>query len=272
VSQLDEVEYAHLADQVFEIEKLVKSGQAGPVNYLLNNFLHNAKSRMKEIRHEAIVEAETKKEEMLKELSRAAVLAEMEHNLNGAEKQQYAGFLKLDYFTKANFDELEGFYTNTWDRLSERGKTEMSTRVWEGVRRHEFEFEEMPEAMRKRETERTYLQLTDKAERSPRLPEFSAETKAAFLYEMEAGDKKTAEKILSRSATAEYPTDHRSEAAKNAASPEKRVEGKRADSQVTDKGSAIALPSLAELSSVIETSTVTPPPKQPNAKGSGKNV
>lgn len=200
MSQSDEVEYSRLAAQVFEIEKLVNSGQPGDVGFLLKSFLHNAKSRMEEIRYEEIRTEDEKKDQKSKEAANVVLLAEMEHRLSTEEKQQYSGFLKLDYFTKANFDELENFYADggAWDKLSESGKAQMSHRVWEGIRRDEYDFDELPEAIRKKESERLYQQLTGKNQADPNLESLSQQDRAEFIRAHESGDDKSEAKILGR--------------------------------------------------------------------------
>jgi hypothetical protein len=198
VSQLDEVEYANLSDQVRQIEALINSGQSGDVSHLLKSFLHNAKSRMEEIRHEEVRAEQDKKEQQAKEAASLAQLVEMEHQLNPEEKQQYAGFLKLDYFTKANFSDLNQFYSNTWDKLSESGKTQMSTRVWEGIRQGEYTFAELPENIRKKEAERLYEQLTGKQDLHPALTNIPAQDRADFVREYEAGNEQAVAAVLSR--------------------------------------------------------------------------
>ena len=209
MSGLDEVEYASLSDQVRKIEELSNSSQPEGVSYLLKNFLHNAKSRMAEIQDEEVRSEDEKKEQKSKETANVVQLAEMEHKLNAEEKQQYSGFLKFDYFTKANFDELESFYANSWDKLSESGKAEMSSRVWEGIKRKEYTFEELPETVREKESERMYQQLTGRIEPSASLQNIPPQDRADFVREYEAGNEQAAAKVLSRPIFAEYSPDTR---------------------------------------------------------------
>ena len=265
MSQLDEVEYSRLAAQVQEIEKLVNSGQPGDVGYLLKSFLHNAKSRLEEIQHDEVRAEDEKKDQKAKEYSSVVQLAEMEHKLNADEKQQYSAFLKLDYFTKANFDELEDFYTNSWDKLSETGKDQMSARVWEGIRRKEYTFDELPHIVKEKESERMYLQLTGKLEPSSSLQNIPAQDRADFVREYEAGNEKAASKILSRPAFAEYSPDTREEAALQATSSsikETSAEQKLASSASPEELLSAADFSISGISAVVEIGNTDTPTVQ----------
>lgn len=255
MSQLDEVEYSRLAAQVQEIENLVGSGQSGDVGDLLKHFLHNAKSRMEEIRHDEVRAEVEKKEQKAKENANVAQLAEMEHNLSVEEKRQYAGFLKLDYFTKANFEGLEDFYANSWDKLSEGGKDQMSARVWEGIRRKEYTFDELPHIVKEKESERMYMQLTGKIEPSASLQNIPQQDRADFVREYEAGNEKAASRILSRPAFAEYSPDTHDDAATKAASSsikETSAEQKAASSASPEELLSAADLSISGVSAVVE--------------------
>lgn len=198
MSELDEMEYARLAAQVEEIEIVMSSGQPRDVGDLLKQFLHNAKSRMDEIRHDEISSGE-KRDQKAKEIATSiAHLVEMEQRLSSVEKQQYAGFLNFDYFTKANFDELENFYASSWDKLSEGGKDQMSARVWEGIKRKEFTFDELPHIVKEKESERMYLQLTGKIQPSSGLQNIPPLDRADFVREYESGNEKAATQVLNR--------------------------------------------------------------------------
>ncbi len=228
VSQLDDVEYARLAAQVFEVEKLMNSGVPGGADLLLRSFLNGAKSRMEEIRHEERRAETSLKDRKDNETAGAVQLSEMERRLTAAEKQQYSGFLKLDWFTKADFEELEEFYAESWDRLSEGGKNQMSVRVWGGIRRHEYTFEELPQKLREKESERIYLQLTGAIKPNSGLQNVAAQVRAEFVREYEASNETATSKILGGDGFAGYSPETRTEASLNEASvakPSGPVEG-----------------------------------------------
>jgi hypothetical protein len=59
---------------------------------------------------------------------------EQETALNAQEKKTFAGFLSKKRFTRSDFSALERFYSTAYDKLSERGKDEMSQRIQAGMR------------------------------------------------------------------------------------------------------------------------------------------
>jgi hypothetical protein len=65
----------------------------------------------------------------------AAYDASSEPGLNDAERKVFASFLSKDRFSKSDFAILDKFYSTAYDKLSERGKDEMSKRTWGGTRR-----------------------------------------------------------------------------------------------------------------------------------------
>ena len=158
-----------------------------------------------------------------------------------------------------DLDELEGFYAESWDKLSEHGKTEMSTRVWEGIKRRQFSFDELSEPVVEKETDRTYLQLTGKAQLVPNLPHFTPEAKDEFVEKYESGEKKSASKILNRAASAEYPTDNRRADAMGASALNKELEDQTPDSQAPRRTENLNGLSLAGVVSVIDTDSVQIP-------------
>src|SRR5690606_14217747 len=102
---------------------------------LLSQFLDKAKIRIEELtelEEESLSEERQHRQEIAVAI---AAKAQQEAALSAAEREQYAAFLSLEFFTKEDFPALERFYGGAWDRLSDGGKAEMSHRVWEGVRR-----------------------------------------------------------------------------------------------------------------------------------------
>ena len=138
-SKFDEMERDNLQNMISAVEAAL-AGSTPASRGILERALHEARSRVgfleKKI-HDSHAEYKAKARV---EASVAMEVAERETNLNAPEKQTFAGFLKQDFFTKRDFGSLESFYAKTWDRLSERGKDEMSHRIWEGIRRDEYKF------------------------------------------------------------------------------------------------------------------------------------
>jgi hypothetical protein len=119
-------------------------------------------------------------------------LVERETALNQAEREQYAKFLEKEFFTKSDFGKLREFYAHTWDRLTEAGKDLMTMRVFEGVRRKEFEFSELPDEVKEKEAGRLH-ELILRGRRSPaELGGISPQDREAFIDAQNRGDKRNA--------------------------------------------------------------------------------
>lgn len=159
-------------------------------------FAEWAKHRVEALENEGAVGAahERKEKEQYQSVTVAyAVLRE--HNLTAAEKESFGSFLHKEFFTRADFGDLNQFYGSAWDRLCEEGKAEMSYRVWEGIRRGEYSFTDLPENTRKKEAERLYEQLSAK-ELPENLSKIPQEDRDNFMAAMKAGRHKEAHEIL----------------------------------------------------------------------------
>ncbi len=128
----------------------------------------------------------------------AAALAAREAKLSAGERQTYGSFLKEDFFTKKDFGKLFDFYSHTWDRLSQSGKDEMSHRIWEGVRRNEYKFSDLPDPVKEREEKQAYRRLHDPNIGAVGSDNIPAQDRTDFLRAYEAGDHKEASKVLDR--------------------------------------------------------------------------
>lgn len=124
--------------------------------------------------------------------------AEIEAKLNTDEKRTFSSFLREKFFTRADFGRLETFYAHTWDRLSEYGKDELSHRVWEGIRRDEYSFGELPEMVREKEAKRVYVSITKATDPDSGVSAVPEADRADFVRTYEAGKKDEAEQILQR--------------------------------------------------------------------------
>ena len=74
----------------------------------------------------------------------------------------------------------------------------MSHRVWEGIRREEYTFSELPQSVREKEAKQAYKLLRDstfKTENALRIPEGD---RMDFMRAYEAGKREEADKILER--------------------------------------------------------------------------
>jgi hypothetical protein len=137
-------------------------------------------------------------EEVKEESTRAATLVAQETRLSAQEKETFGGFMKKDFFTKADFGRLEDFYKKSYDRLSEHGKDEMSHRIWEGIRKHEYTFSELPADVREKEMRRAYGALTKQTDQSANVARIPESDRKDFIHAFETGHTAAAAKILQR--------------------------------------------------------------------------
>ena len=196
ISEADRLECASLERTVADVERTLLSYPPGTRPFF-NAFLLNAKARLGFL-EKKIQEAEREQHEHTQNEVALVQLANKETALNAQEKEAYSGFLKEDFFTKNDFAALEHFYAKSWDKLSEGGKDEMSHRIWEGIRRHEYTFAELPKTVREKETERACRRLQDSAigvGDASRIPE---KDRTDFIRAYETGKRDEAEKVLER--------------------------------------------------------------------------
>lgn len=78
------------------------------------------------------VDKEKRTQNQTKEIT--AYTPELEKSLSPAERKVFSDFLRKDRFTRSDFSALEKFYSGPYDRLTERGKDELSRRVHAGTR------------------------------------------------------------------------------------------------------------------------------------------
>lgn len=150
----NEVRGSKLAERVEEIEKLMRSG-VRVTGAPLASLLSTAQAQLEANRIEEEQLNKDKKEKEQKDRSAIAAMVEREEKLSREEKEKYAEFLAKDYFTRSDFNELSRFYTDggAYDRLSEKGKTEMSDRIQEGIDRGEFTRDELPADVKRKDAE-----------------------------------------------------------------------------------------------------------------------
>lgn len=204
MTALDEVEYAKLEAAITKIEnQLIFSGvMNGSGSGALMRFISEARLRMANMDVQREHDLREKKQEDEK-LQVYAASIERESALSREEKNQFGWFIRHDYFTKSMFGELDRFYTRTWDRLTEEGKTEMSQRVWEGVRRGEYEFLELPDSVKEKEAKRINAVLTKAGSRDALDAHVNAEDRQDFLAAYQSGARDTAYAVLNRRSFAE---------------------------------------------------------------------
>lgn len=253
MTESSDAEYFRLASQVAEIEQLVRSGVRSDAGYLLTPFLENARARLDTIRFEDSKIEQEKKEHKEQEVASVAVLVEREKNLNAEEKEQYSEFLAKEYFQKSDFNKLDNFYAHTWPKLSEEGKSEMSHRVWEGIRHNEYKFDELPESIRRGESERLYQQFTVKAT-DEGLGNIPGKDKDDFILAHDKGNQEAVKSVLSR----EVFTGNVSSQSESSKLEDSRTKVNKSNSPAVRGVEAETNP-LAKLSAVQETDEVSVP-------------
>jgi len=198
VSEADRMEQASLERVVSDLERDMRSSPPGTRPFF-NGVISNLRARLG-VLDKKIHDAEREKEQEKSNEVAVIQLAEKEAALNAKEKGEYSGFLKEDYFTKKDFAHLDEFYAHTWDRLSEGGKDQMSKRIWEGVRRNEYKFSNLPKDVQEKEEDRVYKLLKEAPARRTNALQVPEADRSDFIRSYEKGDRTNAAHILDREA------------------------------------------------------------------------
>ena len=192
----DEQERSNLLRAIADVETAIAVSTPG-ARRVLENTRDNAMKRIVEL-DKKIEEAKVEHQAAEQAQMAAAALAEKETRLNAEERETYRGFLGESYFKKNDFGKLDEFYSHTYNRLSEGGKDEMSHRVWEGIRHHEYEFTDLPNEVQDKEAKRLYSKLVDPSRARDSLGQVPEKDRDDFVHAFEAKDSTTAAKILTR--------------------------------------------------------------------------
>ena len=200
LSEAEEAEYWRLQEAVTRIENAIyfAGGADGHATGLMLQFVQNAKQQMARIEVDGQHKAEEKKAEAERRAEVNATLVEREKALNEEEKKEYGGLLKHEYFTKANFGQLEHFYSHSYDKLTEEGKGEMSHRVWEGVRHGAYKFSELPDPVKEKEAQRVQVTLQRAEKLSDDLNAIPDRDRNDFLRARANGERQNSYQILDR--------------------------------------------------------------------------
>lgn len=196
ISEADRTERGSLEQAVLDVERKILAMPPGTRPFF-NAFLLNAKARLGLLDKKIHDEEREKEQEKSNEVA-VVQLAEKEASLDAKEKEEYSGFLKEDYFTKKDFAHLDEFYAHTWNRLSEGGKDQMSKRIWEGVRRNEYKFPDLPKDVQEKEEDRAYKFLKDSPAKRTNAMQVPEADRVDFIRSYEKGDRAEAAHILDR--------------------------------------------------------------------------
>lgn len=148
MSELDKIEYEKLTELATKLETVLS--RTGPTQAGVSALLTSALGRIENLQHEGVLnpgQDEKRKNRSTQEIAIAAIVAR-ETRLSEEEKVIYADFLDKDAFEKRDLKKLEHFYTHSYDKLSDGGKAQMSQRIEEGIRRGNFEREDLPDIVR----------------------------------------------------------------------------------------------------------------------------
>lgn len=191
-----ELEQKQLLATIANIERNLAFPACREVSNALLTYLNSLKNKLAAVEEkQKELEAEKQRSESMQ---RVAVLVERETALSSAEKEQYRGFLEKECFTKADFGSLEQFYTHTYDRLTEGGKAQMSHRVWEGVRRDEYQFSELPETVKEKEAQRLRDSFRADRHMHEELTAIPEKDRSDFVTAWDEGRKRDSYKVLDR--------------------------------------------------------------------------
>ena len=205
MSKIDEIESWKLQARISDLEhQLSSSGaSAGSSTSMLVEILNDAKRQLNGLLLKEQSHNEEERRKADAQLVAVVQLVAQETALNQRERQQYGAFIQKEFFTKNDFTALEDFYASAWDRLTDGGKAQMSHRVWEGVRRDEYEFAELPNVVREKEALSLYEALANDKNRMPELTRIPANDTHDFVTAWGNGRKDEAFKILERPSFAE---------------------------------------------------------------------
>lgn len=192
LSELDKAELQRLQLAVAQAEELFAKGIS---SVALTTFLNAGQQRLSTLQAEGSLEgeSESKRKEKLLNLE-AGIIVAREHRLSAAEKYAFADLLTYSHFKREHFVEIEAFYAQSWDKLSENGKAQLSHRVWEGIRQDEYSFTELPKIIQKKESEKIFESLTE-GQSLLGIPEKDRED---FVREYQSGRHEEAARILER--------------------------------------------------------------------------
>ncbi len=200
MTEMNEIELAKLDKLISELQWQIfhAGGIDAASTSMLVKRLTEAQSRSAAVHQEDQREREKKERTEQQERSWIIARAEREIALSQSEQREFASFLQCDFFTREMFPRLDQFYSQTWDRLSEEGKAEMSKRVWEGVHQGQYRFNELPESVKDKEAERMHHYLTSENTRGTFERVIPQADRQEFCSAYEAGDKRSSYSVLER--------------------------------------------------------------------------
>lgn len=188
---VDLKEYRELEQAIREMERVQAASPQG-ASPLVARALDNARKRFAELAREIRVE-----EAQVVRAAEYAAIIQNETALNDREKDEFGGLLLKRFFTKQDWKQLDSFYAQTWDKLTDQGKAEISHRLWEGLRYGEGKFSELPAHIKEKEAEQIYF-LVKRKNVSADVELIPEKDREDFIKAFESDQKDEAYQILNR--------------------------------------------------------------------------
>ena len=205
MSKIDEIESWKLQARISDLEHQLSSSGASvrSSTSMLLEILNDAKRQLTGLQMKEQSHNEDERRKADAQLVAVVQLVAQETALNQRERQQYGAFIQKEFFTKNDFTALEDFYASAWDRLTDGGKAQMSHRVWEGVRRDEYQFSELPDELKEKEAQSVRDKLSGLKHMPPEMNNISATDRNDFTRAWDSGRKNEAYTVLDRPSFAE---------------------------------------------------------------------
>lgn len=222
IDGLDEVEQAKLEELVEGLHRLIGAVGVGSssTSMLVGAALGDAERRLGYLESHSSGSISKEHEDQKKAQGFVVgYLVQREVNLTSTERAQFGSFLERPFFTKNDFGRLNEFYGSAYDRLSERGRPELSFRIWEGIRQDEYQFTDLPENVREEEMNRLVAALSDPEKMPESLKRIPGEKRETFIGAMKSGRKDEAAEIINDESFSPYVSTAK-ELAENSATRE----------------------------------------------------
>jgi len=272
MTTLDEAEHQRLQNAISDAERILGGNPENSMSTIAVG-MQPMKQRIDALEKDGVLGAdhqERKKSDSATAVAIAALVAQ-ESRLSHSERQTYSDFLRQDYFTRDDFKKLDAFYADSgaWDRLTDEGKKQMSERIWTGVEQGSHSFAELPNNIRKKETD----QLADYIKNPEKAPDavqrMSPEAKQEFIRTYDSGDQGAAQEVLNSEALfgssqekTQATSVRRSEAA---ARDEKTDEGKKEENLTKKATSDVSQSDSNFFAGLTESTSPTSLPESGNS-------
>ena len=199
MSEIDKSQYERI-EAAIRATELAMAGNPHIRKDAAMAMLEPSKKRLEALEQQGLAPHQSDEERRKQENTSVAIamLVMQETQLSSLEKQTYGGFLQQEFFTRSDFGKLDEFYADggAWDRLSGEGKKQMSERLWKGIERGEYSFDEIPENVRKKEADQLNLYLQNPESAPAFVSRIDPETVEKFQREYASGNQEAALAVL----------------------------------------------------------------------------